>query len=142
MRERAAATIFMWIAQAISVGLILNSLRYTELVQSPVNPGELVAQTMLVSGQWQLATAVLLFFLIMGAVAATIAIWQSAPRTDDAKAMRATEKAKRDNRDARIKRLLATMDDEELDALEQQRLSDSRDDEDRLSLEALLRKRN
>lgn len=139
MRERAAATIFMWIAQAVSTGLILNSLRYTELVQSPVSPGDLVYQTVFVSGPWQLAAAVLLFFLIMGAVAGTIAIWQSAPRSEEAKVMRATEKAKRNNRDARIKRLLATMDDEELDALEQQGLVE---DEDQLSLEALLRKRN
>lgn len=138
MRERAAATIFMWIAQAVSTGLILGSLKYTELVQSPVNPSELVSQTVLVPDQWQLGAAVLILCLIAAAVGGTIAIWQSAPRSTQPMSMREVEKAKRDNRDARVKRLLATMDDDDLDALEQERLVD---EEDRLSLEALLRKR-
>ncbi len=139
MRERAAATIFMWIAQAISIGLILGSLRYTELVPSPVNSTELVAQTMLVPTQWQLGAAVLIFCLIAAAAGGTVAIWVSASRGAEHQSLRQVEKAKRDNRDARIKRLLATMDDDELDELERARLVD---EEDRLSLESLLRKRN
>lgn len=139
MRERAAATIFMWIAQAISIGLILGSLRYTELVPSPVNATELVAQTMLVPTQWQLGAAVLIFCLIAAAAGGTVAIWVGASRSAEHQSLRQVEKAKRDNRDARIKRLLATMDDDELDELERARLVD---EEDRLSLESLLRKRN
>ncbi|MFN8448120.1 MAG: hypothetical protein U0521_05915 [Anaerolineae bacterium] len=139
MRERAAATIFMWIAQAISIGLILGSLRYTELVPSPVNSTELVAQTMLVPTQWQLGAAVLIFCLIAAAAGGTVAIWVGSARGAEHQSLRQVEKAKRDNRDARIKRLLATMDDDELDELERARLVD---EEDRLSLESLLRKRN
>lgn len=138
MRERAAATIFMWIAQAISTGLILGSLKYTELVISPVDPSMMIPQTTLVPDQWQLGAAVLIFFLITGAIAGTVAIWQSAPLNAEQKTQQRAEKAKRDNRDARIRRLLATMDDDDLDALERERLGD---EEDRLSLEALLRRR-
>lgn len=139
MRERAAATIFMWIAQAISIGLILGSLKYTEFVPSAEVPGDLIPTTMLVPDQWQLGAAVLIFCLIAAAAGGTVAIWVGASRSVEPRAMQQVEKAKRDNRDARIKRLLATMDDDELDALERERLVD---EEDRLSLEALLRKRN
>lgn len=138
MRERAAATIFMWIAQAVSIGLILNSLKYTEFIASTEVPGDLIPQTMLVPDQWQLGAAILIFCLIAAAAGGTVAIWQGAPHHAEQQALRQSEKAKRSDRDARIKRLLATMDDEELDALEQQRLTE---EEDRLSLEALLRRR-
>jgi hypothetical protein len=138
MRERAAATIFMWIAQAISTGLILASLRYTEFIANAEVPGDFIPQTAFVSGPWQLAAAFLIFVLILAAVGGTVAIWQSAPQAVEQRTLRMTEKAKRSDRDARIKRLLATMDDAELDALEQERLSD---EEDRLSLESLLRRR-
>ncbi len=137
MRERAAATIFMWIAVATSIGLILGSLKYTEFVASPINTSEMVAQTMLVPEAWQLGAAVLIFMLITGATAGTVAIWNAATRKDERRAQQA-EKAKREDRDARIKRLLATMDDDDLDALEHERLLD---DGERLSLESLLRKR-
>jgi hypothetical protein len=139
MRERAAATIFMWITQAISTGLILTSLRYTEFVPNPEVPGDLIPQTMFVSGQWQLGAAILIFCLIAAAAGSTVAIWHSASQRAEQQTLRQTEKAKRSDRDARIKRLLATMDDEELDALEQDRLSG---ESDRLSLEALLRQRS
>ena len=131
MRERATATIFIWISLAVSTGLILNSLKYTD-----VDPTTMVEQTMLVPEQWQLGAAILIFVLILGAAGATTAIWQSTvgERTANAHA----EKAKRHQRDARIKRLLETMDDEDLDLLEGERMSG---EEERLSLEALLRKR-
>jgi hypothetical protein len=132
MRERAAATIFIWISLAVSTGLILNSLKYTE-----VDPTTMLAQTVLVPEQWQLGAAILIFVLILGAAGATTAIWQS---TVGEHATRAhAEKAKRHHRDARIKRLLETLDDEDLDLLEGERMSG---EEERLSLEALLRKRS
>ncbi|MEP7291637.1 MAG: hypothetical protein ABI835_07625 [Chloroflexota bacterium] len=143
MRERAVATIFMWIAVATSVGLILGSLKYTELVLSPVNPSELIPQTMLVSEAWQLGAAILIFFAIACVCAVSIAIWQH-PAQSDQQAVSAhqAEKTKRHtrrDREARLKRLLETMEDEDLDALEQERLGD---DGERLSLETLLRKRD
>jgi hypothetical protein len=138
MRERAAATIFMWIAQAISIGLILGSLKYTELVISPVDPNMMIPQTMLVPDQWQLGGAILILCLIAAAAGGTVAIWHRAPGSAEQTSLRQVEKAKRDNRDARIKRLLATMDDDDLDALEQEQLGD---EQDRLSLEALIRRR-
>lgn len=144
MRERAAATIFIWISLALSTGLILGSLKYTEMVPNPVDPTALIAQTTLVPDQWQLGAAILLFVLMIAAAAATGAIWQSL-RPDERHQHAHIEKAKRHQRDARIKRLLETMDEDDLDALEQGRLryqNDGSDETDRLSLEALLRKRS
>jgi hypothetical protein len=77
--------------------------------------------------------------LIVAAGGGTVAVWQGASRSVEIQAERQSEKAKRDNREARIKRLMATLDDDELDALEQGQLTD---EEERLSLEALLRRRS
>jgi hypothetical protein len=131
MRERAVATIFIWISLAVSTGMILGSLKYTA-----IDPTTMTEQTMLVPEQWQLGAAILIFVLILGAAGATTAIWKSTVGESHVAAR--AEKAKRHQRDARLKRLLETMDDEDLDLLEGERLSD---EEERLSLEALLRKR-
>lgn len=119
MRERAATTSIIWIALAVSIDRILASVTDTS------------------SGNWQVAAIAVTIVLIIAALGGTVAIWENAAGKSDEKARQAAEKAKRDDREARVRRLLATMDDEELDALE------SVDEEgERLSLEALLRKRN
>jgi hypothetical protein len=119
MRERATATVFIWISQAVCIGLILN--RLDDLMSSFVQIGLLV----------------LMGILAIAAGGATVAIWQNAASAERREAA-LTEKAKRDNRDARVRRLLATMDDEELDLLEGGGMTS---EEERLSLEALLKKR-
>lgn len=121
MRERAITTSIIWIALAASIDRILASIQ--EATTAP----------------WQVGGGFLILVLIIGATIATGVIWQGASQNTNAQARQEAEKAKRDNRDARIRRLLSTMDDEELDALEQERLNES--DGERLSLEALMRKR-
>ena len=139
MRERAFTTSVIWIALAVATGVILDSIRYTVLVPAPIpnDSTRLIEQTAFVSSWWQFGAGFLIFVLILAAMGATIAIWESAKKDD--KAQLEAEKAKRDNRDARIKRLMATLDDDELDALEQRRIGD---DGERLSVESLLRKRD
>ena len=138
MRERAWATIGMWVAMAIAVDRILASLKYTELIASPVDPTQMIPQTMLVSEAWQIGAAILIFLIIMAAMGGTIAIWQHATQPTAEQMQAQSEKAKRDNREARVKRLLAALDDEDLALLEDQQQGDA---EERLSLEALLRKK-
>jgi hypothetical protein len=139
MRERTIATSVIWIALAVSINLILNSLRYTEMVVSPIDPKVLMPQTQFVSGSWQIGAGILIFMLAGCAIGATLAIWESAKTSKAEQAAQQAEKAKRDNRDVRLKRLLSTMGDDQLDALEREQMDD---EADRLSLEALLRKRN
>ena len=118
MRERAVTTSVIWIALAVSIDRILESV------------------SEITSGNWQIGAIILIVVLTLGAIGGTLAIWESAAGKNEEKAQKEAEKAMRDSRDARIKRLLATMDDEELEALE------SIDEEgERLSLEALLRKK-
>jgi flagellar biosynthesis/type III secretory pathway M-ring protein FliF/YscJ len=136
MRERAFTTSVIWIALAVGIDRILASLRYTELVTSPGDPSRLIEQTAFVSTWWQIGAGFLIFMLIGCAMGATIAIWESAKKEDKAQQ---SEKAKRDAREARLKRLMATLDDEQLDALEQGSIGD---DGERLSLESLMRRRD
>ena len=138
MRERAVTTSVIWIALAVSTGLLLNSVRYTELVASPSDANRFIEQTAFASTPWQIGVGLLIFMLIGCAMGATIAIWQSAAGSTQ-QSIQQTEKAKRDNRDARIRRLLASMDDDDLDLLEQGGIDP---EGERLSLEALLRKRD
>ncbi|MEO8397970.1 MAG: hypothetical protein ABI700_33560 [Chloroflexota bacterium] len=138
MRERAFTTSIIWIALAISIDRILASLRYTEFTPTP-NSADMIPHVAFVSGGWQIGAAVLIFMLAGCAMGATVAIWQSASGSSNQQSQHQAEKAKRDNRDARIKRLLSTMDDDDLDALEQGRVDE---EGERLSLEALLRKRS
>ncbi|MBI1255890.1 MAG: hypothetical protein GC204_00320 [Chloroflexi bacterium] len=139
MRERAFTTSVIWIALAISIDRILASVRYTELVQSPIDSSALIPQTVYASGGWQIGAGVLIFMLVCCAMGATIAIWESKAGKSEPVSARQLEKAKRDNRDARIKRLVATLDDDDLDALENMRVDD---EGERLSLETLLRRRD
>ena len=139
MRERAITTSVIWIALAVATGVILNSVRYTELVQSPIDPTQLIPQTAFASTWWQFGAGFLVFVLILCAMGATIAIWESAAGKKEVEVQRQSEKAKRSEREARIKRLMLTLDDDDLDALENQRFGD---DGERLSVEALLRRRD
>src|SRR4051812_49029897 len=102
MRERAAATVFMWIALAISISLILGSLKYTTMVASPIDSTKLIEQIVLVPEAWQIGAAILIFTLILAAMGGTFVIWEKATQKEDTARVQ-TEKAKRDNRDARIK---------------------------------------
>ena len=138
MRERAFTTSIIWIALAISIDRILASLRYSEVVQSPIDSTQLVSQVAFVSTGWQIGAGILIFALTMAAMGVTITIWQNVNGKAD-QITQQSQKAKRDNRDARIKRLLATMDDDDLDALERGGIDA---EGERLSLEALLRKRD
>ncbi len=139
MRERAITTSVIWIALAASMKFLLDSVRYTELVAaSPDAPTQMMAQTAFASTSWQIGVGVLIFMLIGCAMGATIAIWQSASQKTEQETKAQAEKAKRDNREERIKRLLASMDDEALDALEDGR---QESDGEQVSLDALLRKR-
>jgi len=145
MRERAAATIFMWIALAVSIDRILASLKYEQWVPLSTAPGNGVYQVMLVSEGWQLGAAILILVLVIAGAIGTGVIWGNTSSSSETQAQaQQSEKAKRDNREARIKRLVASLDDEELDALESQRLENERfaDDGERQSLETLLRKRS
>ena len=138
MRERAFTTSVIWIALAISIDRILASLRYTEFVASP-NSTDMIPQVAFVSTGWQIGAGVLIFMLIGCAMGATIAIWQNAAGSNQQRSIQQAEKAKRDNRDARVRRLLASMNDDDLDLLEQGGIDP---EGERLSLEALLRKRD
>ena len=118
MRDRTVTTSVIWIALAISIDRILASVRYTELVQNPIDPTTLIPQTVFASGGWQIGAGVLIFLLAGCAMGATIAIWENKAEKAEAASSKQLEKAKRDNRDARIKRLVAALDDDDLDALE------------------------
>lgn len=119
MRERAVTTSIIWIALAVSIDRIFANV--SSMSSDPL----------------QIGSMVLAFVLILASLGGTIAIWESAAGKKEEEVRKQAEKAKRDNREARLKRLLATLDDDELDALE------SVDEEgERLSLETLLRKRN
>jgi hypothetical protein len=76
--------------------------------------------------------------LILVAFLSTAAIWRGAwAQVQEAAAARESEKSKRD-REARIRRLLSTMDEDDLNALEQQHIGD---DGEQVSVEQLLRRR-
>lgn len=149
MRERVFGMSVMWIAVAVAISILVNSVRYTEYIRTPVeqilNDGttreiiEVTQQVVLMPGTWQFAVAVLIFFLVIGAIAGTIAIWDSVkhqPAAQPAEYVRKeSEKMKRD-RQARVRRLLENMDEDDLAALENGQLGD---DGERLSLQDLLR---
>lgn len=124
MRERAITTSIIWIALAVSIDQILNSINE------------------FTSGGMQFGLLVMMGILAIAAAGATVAIWQNAAASErhaaSSSTSASTEKAKRDGREVRIQRLLESMDDEDLDLLEGRRLTS---EEERLSLESLLRKR-
>lgn len=120
MRERAITTSIIWIALAVSIDQILNSINE------------------FTSGGMQFGLLVMMGILAIAAAGATVAIWQNAAASERHAASASAEKAKRDGREVRIQRLLESMDDEDLDLLEGRRLTS---EEERLSLESLLRKR-
>lgn len=149
MRERVFGMAVMWIAVAVSIGVLVNSIRYTEYLSNPVERTmpdgtiqtiyEMTQQVVLMPGTWQFAVAALCFVLILGAVGGTIAIWDTVkhqPQQDAEAVRKESEKLKRD-RQARVRRLLENMDEDELAALESGQLGD---DGERLSLQDLMRR--
>ncbi|MBE2267745.1 MAG: hypothetical protein IAE80_05900 [Anaerolinea sp.] len=149
MRERMFATLGIWAAVAFSVGKIVDSLRYTistplEQVTDAPFP-QFNVETAFVSGEMQVGAFIILLFIILCAMIATMAIWDKAHSAEDTSAARAdarveireTQKQKRD-RELRVRRLLATMDEDDLAALEEQHIGD---DGEQMSVEELLAKR-
>ncbi len=124
MRERAFTTAVIWVALAFSIDRMISAITVTT------------------SSAGDFALGVLMFVLILAAMGGTLAIWTSVNNKSEAEQ---SEKAKRSERDARIKRLMATLDDDELESLEQRRREEARstvgDDGEHQSLESLLRKR-
>ncbi|MBL8130928.1 MAG: hypothetical protein JNL42_03650 [Anaerolineae bacterium] len=154
MRERAVATMILWISTVVGIDRLLASIRFSEWVQ---NPDFVVAesplssqvpgwyQTVMASGEWQLAVVVLIALIVVCVGAATIAMWATAPdaqRRSSQAADEASERIKTKRRDplreARLRRLLDTLDDDDIEALEQFEVGD---DGERVSVEALLRRR-
>jgi hypothetical protein len=150
MRERVIGMSVMWIAVAVAIGILVNSIRYTEYLSNPVERTmpdgtlqtiyEMSQQVVLMPGTWQFAVAVLIFFLVVGAIAGTISIWDSIkhqPELQSTETVRKeSEKMKRD-RQARVRRLLENMDEDDLAALENGQVGD---DGERLSLQELMRR--
>ena len=146
MRERMFATLGIWFALALAIDRILGSLSY--YVSIPMEPIEgttldggvqffpnFRTETMFVPGEIQVAAFALMFLLVVVAFLSTAAIWRRAHVVEQERAAaREYEKSKRD-REARIRRLLSTMDEDDLSALEDQHIGD---DGERMSVSQLL----
>ncbi|MCK6578751.1 MAG: hypothetical protein L6Q98_11655 [Anaerolineae bacterium] len=159
MRERAVATMILWISTVVGIDRLLASIRFSEWVQNPdyvisegmASPQMLSSQvpgwyqTVMASGEWQLAVVVLIALIVVCVGVATIAMWANAPdaqRRSSQAADEASERIKTKRRDpvreARLRRLLDTLGDDDIEALEQFEVGD---DGERVSVEALLRRR-
>jgi hypothetical protein len=150
MRERVLGMMVMWLAIAVSIGILVSSIRYTEYITTPVEEAingaattlyQTTQQVVLMPGSWQLAVAVLIFFLVMAGMGGTITMWESvkyhqAEQKSETAVRRESAKMKRD-RQARVRRLLENLDDDDLAALESGQLGD---DGERLSLQELMRR--
>lgn len=150
MRERAFATFVVWAASIFGIDRLLASVRYETWVPNPnLDPNNIETlrgfqgyyQTTWASGGWQLAVLILVGLVLLCAVGATIAMWTNARESERAeREARDAAKQKRldPQREARVRRLLANLDDDELEALEQNELGD---DGERVSMDALLKRR-
>jgi hypothetical protein len=122
MKERAAATIIMWIALAATISELVSSVTYEDFPNGVIRP----VQQIMPEG-WQITVAVLVLILAVAGVAGTLFIWRKAgdhaSQPSQAISHRQSEKIKRDRRQ-RIARLLETMDDEDLAALEDRGFDD------------------
>lgn len=149
MRARAVTTIFVWLATVIGIDRLLASVRYTEWIPTPetfTSPdGTIIPmssgyyQTLFAPGEWQVAVVILTGMIVVFAGLATMAMWVNA--RDDASTLaaeRIKQKRRDPQREARMRRLLDQMDDDELEALEQFEVGD---DGERMTLDALLRRR-
>jgi hypothetical protein len=135
MRERAIATIAIWMSLLGSIYFLLERLTNVEYqsVEGRVVPDAIVVQA---PAFWQIAIFVLIFFLIIGAFGATSMIWEKAHlsgQTPEQQDDKASAKLKREQKE-RVRRLLEQMDSDDLAALET-RLSD---DGEIVSMEELL----
>lgn len=151
MRERMVATLGIWFALALAIDRILANLRYTVSLppvarENPLMNGETMTvwtpmyETHFVDPGMQFALFAILALLILVAFLSTAAVWRRAYIYEQEQAAaRQYEKSKRD-REARIRRLLSTMDEDDLSALEEQHIGD---DGERMSVSQLLaRKRS
>jgi hypothetical protein len=122
MKERAAATIIMWIALAATISELVSSVTYDAFPEGFARPTPQVMPE-----GWQITVASLVLILALAGVAGTFFIWRKAGdhagQPSQAISNRQSEKIKRDRRQ-RIARLLETMDDEDFAALEDRGIDD------------------
>lgn len=136
-------------------GFLISSVRYSTMVHIGDRPMEVpnfvngvqdgmrvietpIFQTVteVMPGTWQLVVAVMLFMLVAGAIRVTQSIWE---HQADAQAAAVSSRKMKREQEARMRRLLARMDDEErLAALEAERIGD---DGKRVSMAELLQSR-
>ncbi len=148
MRERALATLAIWMSSIFIALILVDSIMYDvprqvmETVQITTPAGEFVPQEMmrfvneptLMPQVWQDNMTALLFVLIIGAALATVGVWRTANReSTDMRAQSAVKdtqavaKLKYEQRE-RIARLLESMDDDEIAYIESERFQSLSDD--------------
>jgi hypothetical protein len=139
MISRAVATMAMWGVVLAAFDHLIGSLRY--IIHTPVADGEfqrVISEVVMMPMSWQITVSVLLLALVIGAVIGTVFIWRGAvERSSESPASgREASKIKRERRE-RIAHLMETLDEDELAALEESRLSD---DGEVVSIQELLDK--
>ncbi|MBK8023451.1 MAG: hypothetical protein IPK19_18975 [Chloroflexi bacterium] len=155
MRERAITTAIIWIAAAFGIDRLIASTRFSEWIRNPdfvfdatepfINQVQGWYQTVSASGEWQFAVVALVALLLLCVAGATIAMWATAPdaqrrsaRESEEAAARIKAKRRDPEREKRLRRLLDSLDDDDLEALEQFEMGD---DGERVSVDELLRRR-
>jgi hypothetical protein len=160
MLGRVISTLGVWGMITLLCGYLISTVRYTTMIQVGEQPFEVpsfaaggveqgtttimapifqtVTETMPMT--WQLIVAALTLVLILGAIRATMSIWEN--NIDQrAAAADGSRKMKREQ-EKRMRRLLSRMDDEEqlaaLEALEAERIGE---DGERVSMAELLQSR-
>lgn len=135
MRERAIATIAIWMSLLGSIYFLLERLTYVEYqsVEGRVVPDLIVVQS---PALVQLGIFFLIFILITAAVGTTFMMWGRANKSGEMQQEGASTKLKREQKE-RVRRLLEQMDNDDLAALES-RLSD---DGEIVSMDELLNER-
>lgn len=160
MFGRVISTLGVWSALTVLGGLLISSVRYTTMIQVGERPTEVpnfvvggvqqgtttimtpIFQTVteVMPTTWQIVVAVLIFMLVAGAIRVTRSIWEH--NADAQAAAAVTSRKMKREQEARMRRLLAQMDDEErlaaLEALEAERIGD---DGERVSMAELLQSR-
>lgn len=160
MRERAFTTAVIWVAAIFGINLLVNSLRYTEIIVNPnyvapdlsgiTNMADInqimpylysyspstISQTVWAPSIWVIAAVILMAMIVVAAGVSTLAMWVGRGSEPSA-AEHAKVKRHNHEREARIRRLLDTMDDEEIAALEAGEIGE---DGERVTMETLLRR--
>lgn len=113
-------------AIALVIERLISSIRYTEQVLNPAGL-DVISQTAVMSGQWRVAVVVMVIFIMLMGTLATSFLWDAtnieSQSHQEVETRKQTEKIKRERRE-RIARLLETMDDDDLSALEENQITD------------------